>query len=147
MPEWLYEGDDDIKRGGFYWKQVVDRPPILSVVRVQSSIDWGGNPNVFHIHQGDIELSIAEERRKEILECIGVDILECTVYELIKASVRYLFDIVDYLKEPDKYKVKETLVYIGDDYDMMQALHKPSIDVLLPADTDLRKYVTENLLP
>lgn len=85
MNEWNYNGDVNIRYGGYYWKEDGADDYVLAV-RITPCSDAGGPDNQFWIEQGSIWLGDTE-RQNGALDCIGVAPSEATRRDYVDAAL------------------------------------------------------------
>lgn len=88
MSDWNYCGDVNLRHGGYYWKRD-GGDDYADIVEIIAADNMGGPDNLFLIRRGTVYLPNDQERRKEALECIGVDLADATSATLVDAFMAY----------------------------------------------------------
>ena len=84
MNEWQYNGDVNIRYGGYYWKEDGADDYVLAV-RITPCSDSGGPDNQFWIEQGSIFLGDSA-RQVDSLAVIGLSVSEATRCDYVDAA-------------------------------------------------------------
>lgn len=134
--DWHYDGDVNIREGGFYWRNDAYDENQVHVVQVVPSKDSGGPDNLFRLLVGIVDMS-GYERRATALSMAGLNAESAARWEVVSAfvAVHGVEPDEDYfirIGKPDPYHVAR-----GDD---------PEPDVILRSNTSLRKWVTREYL-
>lgn len=87
MNEWQYNGDVNIRYGGYYWKEDGADDYVLAV-RITPCSDACGPDNQFWIEEGSIWLGDSE-RQTRALDCIGVVPGDATRRDYVEAALAY----------------------------------------------------------
>ncbi len=83
--EWNYNGDVNIRYGGYFWKEDGSDDYVLAV-RITPCSDAGGPDNQFWIEQGSIFLGDSA-RQVDSLDVIGVSVSEATRRDYVDAAL------------------------------------------------------------
>jgi len=136
MEKWHYNGDVNLREGGFYWREDGADDYVLAV-RITPCSDAGGPDNLFYIEDGNIFIGEDEKRIAAALECCGIDRDAATRWQIVDSMMLYagLDDSTP------------TVVRIGrEDGDASANSWNPAPDVILRGNAKLRRYVEREFL-
>ena len=85
---WNYNGDGNLRAGGYYWREDGAEDYVLAV-RVTPCPSAGGPSNLFHIESGSIYLPPDPAKRKIALGCCGYAFETATRSEIVDAFMSY----------------------------------------------------------
>lgn len=140
MNEWQYNGDVNIRYGGYYWKEDGADDYVLAVLITPCS-DAGGPDNQFWIEEGLIWLGDSE-RQTRALDCIGVVPGDATRRDYVEAALAY------YGIERDSEQTLQTLqigAKAGDASHSWGGFPGGS-DIILHGNAKLRRFIERDIL-
>jgi hypothetical protein len=135
---WNYNGDGNLRAGGFYWREDGAEDYVLAV-RVTPCPSAGGPSNLFHIESGSIYLPPDPAKRKIALGCCGYAFETATRSEIVDAFMSYCGidggdETVIRIGPPDPFFIDR-----GDAWN-------PEPDTILRANRSLERYVRNTFL-
>lgn len=138
--KWNYNGDINLRYGGFWWKED-DADDYVLAVRVTPCSDAGGPDNLYHIEQGSIYMPIDAAKRHSALQACGYEKEETPSRSmLVDAFIAY------HGIERDAFN-GETVIQIGKHKeDTKREGWSPEPDVILRGNASLERYIRENFL-
>ncbi len=135
---WNYNGDVNLREGGFFWRED-DSDNYVLAVRVTPCRDAGGPCNLFDIESGSIYLPLEPAKRKSALDVCGYDLETATRSQFVDAFMAYHgIDGGD-----------ETVIRIGPPdpfFNDRGGAWNPKPDTILRANRSLERYVHDNFL-
>ena len=138
--EWNYNGDVNIRYGGYFWKEDGADDYVLAV-RITPCSDAGGPDNQFWIEQGSIWLGDAA-KQADSLDIIGVSVSEATRRDYVDAAIAY------YGIERDAWNGEQILqigANAGDASDSWRGF-TDGPDIILHGNAKLRRFIEREYL-
>ena len=135
MNGWSYNGDCNLRNGGFYWKEDGADDYVLAV-DITPCADGGGADNLFHIADGSIFIGDDPARIASALNIIGETIETASREDIVYAMRAYCG-----LDGPS-----ESVVRIGKEQESSPNGWNPEPDTILRGNASLRKYIERNYL-
>lgn len=145
--KWNYNGDINLRYGGFWWKED-DADDYVLAVRVTPCSDGGGPDNLYLVEQGSIYMPLDPAKRHSALQGCGYENEETPsrsmLVDAFMASNRP--SMAYWGIERDTYN-GETVIQIGKHKkDTSRDGWSPEPDVILRGNASLERYVRANFL-
>ena len=149
--EWNYNGDMNIKNGGFFWREDGSDDYVLAV-RVTPCADAGGPDNLFVVECGSIYLPREIDQQRAAFECCGWTLSDdgtLTDYAggVFKSDALRELEVDARMAYAGMERDRDIVIRIGrDESTDGRSGWNPSPDIVKPANLNLRRFIENNYL-